>query len=151
MANSGPGSNNSQFFITYKSAPWLNNKHTVFGRVVGGIETLRVMEAIPVDDNDRPVREIKILGTEVFVNPFKQLEEEQAEERRKEEEQKKKLDDRYIEEGRGSWYSNPAPAPLKTTKTGIGKYLPSNLAAPAPTQKRKAEGSGTQPDAKKKA
>lgn len=151
MANSGPGSNNSQFFITYKSAPWLNNKHTVFGRVVGGIETLRIMEAVPVDDTDRPIHEIKILGTDVFVNPFAQLDEEKAEEIRKEEEEKRKKDDRYVEEGRGNWYSNPAPAPLKTTKTGIGKYLPSNLApTPGTVQKRKAEG-GAQPPAKKTA
>ena len=110
------------------------------------------MEAVPVEDNDRPTHEIKILGTEVFVNPFKQLEEEQEEERRKEEEENKKKDDRYVEDGRGSWYSNPTPAPLKTTKTGIGKYLPTNLPAAnnSGTQKRKAEG-GAQPPAKKTA
>lgn len=47
MANSGPHTNGSQFFITYKSAPHLDGKHSVFGRVVGGIETLSRMEAIP--------------------------------------------------------------------------------------------------------
>lgn len=151
MANSGPGTNNSQFFFTYRSAPWLNNKHTVFGRVVGGIETLRVMEAVPSDENDRPTHEIKLLGTEVFVNPFKALEEEEAEEQRKEEEEKKKKDNRYDEEGRGNWYSNPAPAPLKTTKTGIGKYLPQNLATtpPASAPKRKAPETSSAPPAKK--
>ena len=54
------------------------------------------MEAVPTDENDRPTHEIKILGTEVFVNPFKQLEEERAEEERKEEEEKRKKDDRYF-------------------------------------------------------
>jgi hypothetical protein len=53
------------------------------------------MEAVPVDATDKPTHEIKILGTEVFVNPFKLLEEEQAEERRKEEEELRKKDDRY--------------------------------------------------------
>ena len=53
------------------------------------------MEAVPVDETDRPTLEIKMLGTEVFVNPFKMLEEEQAEERRKEEEELRKKDDRY--------------------------------------------------------
>jgi hypothetical protein len=41
-------------FILFKSAPHLNNKHTVFGKVVGGMEVLRKIELIPVDDADRP-------------------------------------------------------------------------------------------------
>jgi peptidyl-prolyl cis-trans isomerase-like protein 2 len=55
MANSGPHSNGSQFFILYKSAQHLNYKHTVFGRVVGGLEVLTLLEKVPVDDDDRPL------------------------------------------------------------------------------------------------
>lgn len=55
MANSGPHTNGSQFFILYKSANHLNYKHTVFGGVVGGLTTLAAMEKVPVDDNDRPL------------------------------------------------------------------------------------------------
>lgn len=55
MANSGPHSNGSQFFIMYKSAKYLNYKHTVFGMVVGGLTTLAAMEKVPVDDKDRPL------------------------------------------------------------------------------------------------
>lgn len=55
MANSGPHTNGSQFFILYKSANHLNFKHTVFGGVVGGLTTLSTMEKVPVDDNDRPL------------------------------------------------------------------------------------------------
>jgi peptidyl-prolyl cis-trans isomerase-like protein 2 len=55
MANSGPHTNGSQFFILYKSANHLNFKHTVFGGVVGGMTTLAAMEKVPVDDNDRPL------------------------------------------------------------------------------------------------
>uniref|UniRef100_A0A2P2KED0 Cyclophilin-10 n=1 Tax=Rhizophora mucronata TaxID=61149 RepID=A0A2P2KED0_RHIMU len=55
MANSGPHTNGSQFFILYKSANHLNFKHTVFGGVVGGLTTLAAMEKVPVDDNDRPL------------------------------------------------------------------------------------------------
>lgn len=55
MANSGPHTNGSQFFILYKSANHLNFKHTVFGGVVGGLITLSAMEKVPVDDDDRPL------------------------------------------------------------------------------------------------
>ena len=55
MANSGPHTNGSQFFILYKSANHLNFKHTVFGGVVGGMTALAAMEKVPVDDDDRPL------------------------------------------------------------------------------------------------
>lgn len=49
MANSGPNTNNSQFFITYSRLPSLNKKYTVFGRVIDGFEALDLMEREPVD------------------------------------------------------------------------------------------------------
>ncbi|KAK8653649.1 hypothetical protein V6N13_127640 [Hibiscus sabdariffa] len=83
MANSGPHTNGSQFFILYKSANHLNFKHTVFGGIVGGLTTLSVMEKVPVDDNDKPlvrvllVQEIKIISVTVFVNPYSEPDEEE--------------------------------------------------------------------------
>ncbi|KAK8517466.1 hypothetical protein V6N12_016317 [Hibiscus sabdariffa] len=76
MANSGPHTNGSQFFILYKSANHLNFKHTVFGGIVGGLTTLSVMEKVPVDDNDKPL-EIKIISVTVFVNPYSEPDEEE--------------------------------------------------------------------------
>src|SRR5688572_1746411 len=56
MANAGPNTNGSQFFIvTTEAAPWLNGKHTVFGKVTGGMETVDAIEGTEVDGSDRPV------------------------------------------------------------------------------------------------
>ncbi|KAB0362380.1 hypothetical protein FD754_006536 [Muntiacus muntjak] len=84
MANSGPNTNKSQFFITFRSCAYLDKKHTIFGRVVGGFDTLTAMENVESDPKtDRPKEEIRIDSTVVFVDPYEEADAQIAEERRK--------------------------------------------------------------------
>jgi cyclophilin family peptidyl-prolyl cis-trans isomerase len=66
MANAGPNTNGSQFFlVTTPGAPWLDGKHTVFGEVTGGMDVLDAIEALPTGARDRPVDPPKITSIEL--------------------------------------------------------------------------------------
>lgn len=128
MANSGPDSNGSQFFITYKSANHLNKKHTVFGKLVGGSEVLRELANIETDEADRPLEDITILQTLVYTNPLSDAAIKEVQTKEKEKEKMEKEKSEY-----GNWLSNPGSRPPAKTNTnatsasgggaGIGKFI----------------------------
>ncbi|KAM6119715.1 RING-type E3 ubiquitin-protein ligase PPIL2 isoform 2-T2 [Phoenicopterus ruber ruber] len=123
MANSGPNTNKSQFFITFRSCAYLDKKHTVFGRVVGGFETLTAMENVESDPKtDRPKEEIRIQTTTVFVDPYEEADAQVAAER-----EKVQLEE---EAAKAKAEVVPPKKEVQTPKTyrqGIGKYI--NMAA----------------------
>ncbi|KAJ3155918.1 RING-type E3 ubiquitin-protein ligase ppil2 [Geranomyces variabilis] len=89
MANKGKNTNTSQFFITYRSCPHLNKKHTIFGKLVGGGDVLTAIENVSTDANDKPEVDILILKFTILVDPFETFKEDlektlAAEKRKKE-------------------------------------------------------------------
>ena len=144
-------------FITYRPCKHLDRKHTIFGKVVGGIEILSKMEAVETDKNDRPKEPIVIKDMQVFVNPFEEWTKEQETKAAKEEEAKKQKEEvihksamfsekkkkNYTntqEKKKGSWLSNPSSG-VKTTPSAatagaaapvVGKYMKTDVAAAAP-------------------
>lgn len=125
MANSGSNTNKSQFFFTFRSCKHLDRKHSVFGKIVGGLDTLDKMEAIETNKHDKPKIEIRLEKCTVFVDPYEEADELLQKERQDEIEKQTQLAEA---ESKSLVKPMKVAAPETAFASGVGRYInPSSI------------------------
>lgn len=131
MANKGKNTNSSQFFITYRPVKHLDNKHTIFARVVGGLEVLGKMEDVPTDGSDRPLNKIYIKDVVVYLDPFVEFQKQKAERDQKAEQQAEVARRGGTEDDKTTWTGKrirgDGTVEQNSGGSSVGKYLQAAL------------------------
>lgn len=127
MANKGKNTNSSQFFITYKPAKHLDRKHTIFGRVVGGLDVLQRLENAPVGSGDRPLDDIVMENVVVFVDPFEEFQKQKRAKDESEKERAEIMKQGGTEDDKMTWTGKrirgDGTVMPDQRSGGVGKYL----------------------------
>ncbi|KAG7450638.1 peptidylprolyl isomerase-like protein 2 [Guyanagaster necrorhizus] len=132
MANKGAGTNGSQFYVTFKAAPHLDKKHTVFGRLVGGEDVLDALERLPrKEGTERPSKPVRITEVVIYQDPFEEYKTRLTKKLAKRAETEQYGNSQKASEKEGddiNWFgkrvgTNSTIFESGDTGTGVGKYL----------------------------